>query len=159
MSFIVVSRSSVQSKAGFGIPKQVQFSTVYITSIDNCWSCWSSSLLLEFEMCRSRPVEPLRFRLPNPFSFHQQATNNYVSLMAHSKPMQTLWQPPWGASAHVGEIGTGPHAVSACNLGIAKVTCQRSKLPSSFCQVWHTLPMMKSVWYLCHIELVVFQAC
>lgn len=26
-------------------------------------------------------------------------------------------------------------------------------------KLWHTLPIMKSVWYFCHIELVVFQAC
>ena len=26
-------------------------------------------------------------------------------------------------------------------------------------KVWHTFPMMKSVWYLSHIELAVFQAC
>ena len=130
MSFIVVSRSSVQSKVGFVIRKQVQFSILFILLRQiTCWSCWSSLLLLESKTCRSRPFEPLRFRLPNPFSFYQQATNNQASLMAHSKPM-----PHWGASAHVGEIGTGPHAVSACNIGIAKVTCQRSKLLSSFCQ-------------------------
>lgn len=174
MSLIVVSRSSVQSKVGFVIRKQVQFSILFILLRQTtCWSCWSSLLLLELEMCRSRPLQPLRFRLPNPFSFHQQATNNQGLLMAHTvvnlcKLCDVRNHPPTNQFTSLPEEQAPMLAKLVlvltqsllAILELQKWLVRDPSYPHLFAKkVWHTLPMMKSVWYLCHIELVVFQTC